>query len=72
MKKKKRSAKNGYILTEILVALIIAGIAFALLLGAISHTARAAYTIDDEIKKTIQERNAFTENRTTVFSSKEE
>jgi hypothetical protein len=72
MRKKPRPAKNGYILTEILVALIIAGIAFALLLGAVAHSAFAVHTIDDEIKKIILERNEFTQNRTTIWSSDRE
>jgi type II secretory pathway pseudopilin PulG len=69
MKKKSASRKDGYILTEILVALIIASIAFALVLGAIAHSASATHTIGQTIKEVIQERNSYVENRTTVFQA---
>jgi len=69
MKKKHTSSRDGYILTEILVALIIASIAFAILLGAIAHSAFATHTISQTIKEVILERNTYVENRTTVFQA---
>jgi hypothetical protein len=67
MKKKRASRKDGYVFTEILVALIITAVAFALVLGAIAHSASAAHTIGRTVKEVILERNSYVENRTTVF-----
>jgi type II secretory pathway pseudopilin PulG len=72
MKKKAKSHQDGYILMEILVALIIACIVFAILLGAVAHSAYAVHSIDETIKQVIQERNAYVENRPTVFNTEQE
>ena len=72
MKKQSVSYKDGYILIEILVALIIASVAFAFLLGAIAHSAFATHTISHTIKQVILERNTYVENRITVFKTDEE
>jgi competence protein ComGC len=72
MKRKLKSQKNGFILTEMLVALIIASLVFAVLLGAVAHTAYAVHGIDETIKEIIQTRNTYVENRTTVFSTTQE
>ena len=65
--KNKVLPEGGYVFIDVMMALIIAGIAFVVLFSAISLSARNTARIRERLNKYIQRKNEFVETRQIDF-----
>jgi hypothetical protein len=62
--------QGGYALIDAMIALIIAGVAFVVLFGAVSISSRNTARIREKSNACIQRKNEFAENREIDFVKK--
>jgi type II secretory pathway component PulJ len=68
--KEKANPQGGYVLIDVMIALVITGIAFVFLFGAISLSTRNTARIRERLSRYIERKNDFAETREIDFIEK--
>jgi type II secretory pathway pseudopilin PulG len=66
----RKNRGNGFILIDVLVALVIAGVSFVVIFGNIAVAARQAAKTGDKLRTLITTRNEAVEQRHVTFTTR--